>query len=241
MLVMQSWGNQWDYWTYFDGAIDDHVVMFDGPTKTIWILPEISEVLVKEHLYSDWKEWMALLDHTKYERAFETEGGRPTSPTERLGDSYLMINDWVIRQMDASTPTNIIGNLYAYDENGLPKDPYGDDPDGQRSINSTVSNIVNTIIIPVAAPPSLTPEQDWVLQLAYEEAKRSRQMQTNNVSIQTINDGQPTQYDEIVVFDDDGVTELYRIRVNGEDCDNRTVTYEKPYCPITPNPVDPCP
>lgn len=147
MLQGIAWGNQHEYWSYFDGDVDDHRVMFDGPTKTIWILEGISEILVKEHLYSDWKEWVALLDHSKYLQAFQTEGGRPISTTERLGDSYLLINDWVIRQRDASTTVNIVGNLYAYDLNGDPKNPYEDDPDGARAITSTVSNLVNTISV----------------------------------------------------------------------------------------------
>jgi hypothetical protein len=239
MLQGTAWGNQWDYWQYFQGNPDDHVVQFDGPTRTIWILEGIEEVLVKEHLYSDWKEWIALYDHSKYLQAFETEGGRPVSDTERLGDSYLLINDWVIRQKDSSTPVDIVGNLYAYDLNGDPKDPYGNDPNGGRSINSVVSNIVNTIIITETEQvPSLSPEQEWIMKMAYEEARRSRAMQTNRVAITSVGEGD-AQVDTITVYDDDGTTVLYEIRVTGEDCDNRSVQYEKPYCPET-TPPTPC-
>jgi hypothetical protein len=239
MLQGITYGQQYDEWAFFnhsgDGTyhISDHVVQFDGPTKTIWILNGIDEVLVKEHLYSDWKEWIATYDMTKYLQAFETEGGRPISATERLGDTYLLINDWVIRQKDSSTPVNILGNLYGYDLAGDPQDPYGTDPDGGRSINSTVSNIVNTVVIETAAPPSLTDEQSWILRLAYEEAKRARQMQTNNVTITTTGTG-VNKVDMITVFDDNGTDELYRIRVDGEDCDNRTLItpIPKPICPL---------
>lgn len=235
MLNATGYGNQWEYYPFWNNVdpTQNHVVQFNGETKTIWILDGVEEVLVKEHLYGDWKEWIAIYDHTKYEQAFETEGGRPISATERLGDSYLLINDWVIRQKDAGTPVNIIGNLYAYDENDLPKDPYDDDPAGQRSINSTVSNIVNTIGVPV---PSLTDEQSWILQMAYEEARRGRAMQTNNVSITSTGTG-AGKVDMITVYDDDGVTELYRIQVNGEDCDNRIKVNEKDYCPVTEPPT----
>ena len=238
MLTSVSHGNQWEIWDFFNHVdpTQNHVVQFDGPTKTIWILEGILEVLVKEHLYSDWKEWIAIYDHSKYLQAFETEGGRPISDTERLGDSYLLINDWIIRQKDAGTPVNIVGNLYAYDLVGDPQDPYGNDPDGQRSINSTVSNIVSTIGVPV---PSLTDAQSWTLQLAYEEARRARAMQTNNVSITSVGEG-VGQVDTITVYDDDGTTVLYEIRVTGEDCDNRSVQYEKPYCPPTTLPAE-CP
>lgn len=317
MLQGMSWGNQWEYWQYFDGAVDDHRVMFDGPTRTIWILEGISEILVKEHLYSDWKEWMALYDNSKYLQAFQTEGGRPISATERLGDSYLLINDWVIRQRNADTPVNVDGNLYAYDLDDNPKDPYDVDPFGGRSINSTVSNIVNTIStggggdidydlvagavwnalradyntantmgermndpVPTDAP-TLTeivngvwdeptadhttvgstgeavaaggsggscPNADTIADavwdksttenttagtrgaeasLTYEESRRARAMQTNKVSIASTGEGD-SQVDTITVYDDDGVTVLYELRVTGVDCDNRSVQYEKP-------------
>lgn len=224
--MLQSGWLQWDYWQYFDGEVDDHRVMFDGPTKTIWILEGITELYVKTHLYSDWKEWVALYDNSKYLQAFETEGGRPISATERLGDSYLLINDWVIRQRDASTPVDIIGNLYAYDLNGDPKDPYSTDPDGGRSINSTVSNIVNTVVQAVPGPPSLTDEEAFILRMAYEEARRARAMQTNKVAITTVGSG-ATQVDTINVYDDDGVTLLYTLTVTGEDADNREIVYAR--------------
>lgn len=243
MLQGTSWGNQWDYWLMFahEEVTLDHVVMFDGPSKTIWILEGISEVLVKEHLYSDWKEWVRILDHSKYPQAFETEGGRPISDTERLGDTYLLINDWVIRQRNAATPTNIIGNLYAYDLDGNPKSPYDDDPYGSRSISSTVSTLVRTLVntIPVEVPvpyavevevpaQGLTPAQEETLGLAYEEARRARALQTNKVAIGRSGSG-VNAIDNIVVYDDDGTTILYTIVVTGEDCDNRNVTYIKPY------------
>jgi hypothetical protein len=241
MLNTLTYGNQYDEWGFFNNepASLDHVVQFHGPTRTIWILNGISEVLVKEHLYGDWKEWVQTYDNTKYLQAFQTEGGRPISDTEKLGDTYLLINDWVIRQKDASTPVNIIGNLYAYDLDDVPKDPYSTDPDGGRSINSTVSNIVNTVTITeTETVPALSDEQNWVLQMAYEEARRSRAMQTNKVSIASTGEG-VNKIDMITVYDDDGVTELYRIRINGEDCDNRELVASKAYCPVT-EPPTPC-
>ena len=254
MLNAVGYGNQWEYYPFWNNVdpTQNHVVQFNGETKTIWILNGITEVLVKEHLYSDWKEWIAIYDHTKYEQAFETEGGRPISATERLGDSYLLINDWVIRQKDSSTPVNIIGNLYAYDENDVPKDPYENAPDGGRSISSTVTNIVTTVTVPTPAK-GLTEEQEWILKLAYEESRRARAMQTNKVAITKVGSGAGA-VDTINVYDDDGITLLYTITVTGEDADNRDVTYVKDlpappndlvdgrnvYCPLPTIPDDPC-
>lgn len=240
-----SYGGQYDTWDFFnhggDGTyhITDHVVHFDGPTRTIWIPEGVEEVLVKEYLYSDWKEWVRIYDNSKWLQAFQTEGGRPISDTERLGDTYLLINDWQIRQMDAQTPCNVDGNLYAYDENGDPKYPYGLDPNGLISINSTVSNLVNTVVIETPAK-GMTPEQEWILKLAYEEARRSRAMQTNRVDITNIGTAE-APIDRILVYDDDNSTILYEIRVDGSDCNNRTLQDFKPYCPLVEVPTDPCP
>lgn len=244
MLNGITWGNQWEYWAKFnnDPATLNHKVMFDGKSKTIWILRDVSELTVKEHLYSDWKEWVALYDHTKWPQAFETEGGRPISPTERLGDSYLLINDWVIRQRCGDCPVNVIGNLYAYDLNGDPKNPYLPDPNNKISVNSTVSNIVNTIqlptqyievptVVPVNVPTpalGLTPQQETTLNLAYEEARRARALASNRVDIGRSGTGQ-NLVDNIIVYDDDGTTILYTIVVTGDKADNRQVTYIKPY------------
>lgn len=244
MLLGASWGGQFDYWDKFnnDPTVLDHIVMFDGPSKTIWILSGIEYVSVKWHLYSDWKEWSQLYDNTKYLQAFETEGGKPISETEKLGDTYLLINDWVIRQRDADTPTTVDGNIYGYDLAGTPQDPFGGDPDGGRSISNKVSNLVNTITITetIASEPIavLTDAQDLTLRLAYEEARRARALQTNKVGITTIGTG-VLAIDTVQVFDDDGVTLLYTIVVTGEDADNRQVTYIKNYpsgYPVDPNP-----
>jgi len=242
-MLQGGWAGQWEYWDKFnnDPVTLDHVVMFDGPSKTIWILSDVSEVDVKQQLYSDWKEWISLYDNSKYLQAFGTEGGRPISDTEKLGDTYFLLNDWIIRQRDATTTTNIIGNLYAYDLNDNPKDPYGFDPDGLKSISSQTSLLVSTVVqtkevvvevpvyVEVEVPAQgLTSSQETTLNLAYEEARRGRAMQTNKVGISTVGTG-VSALDTIQVFDDDGVTLLYTIVVTGENADNRQVTYIKPY------------
>ena len=111
------------------------------------------------------------------------------------------------------------------------------------------SNIVNTVVQQVPGPPALTDEQNWILRMAYEEARRARAMQTNDVQITRVGSG-TGQVDTINVYDDDGSL-LYTITVTGEDCDNRTITYSKNtdlgvdgrnvYCPLPEIPDDPCP
>ena len=212
-------------------------MIYDGPTRTIWIESGVSYVSVKQDVYSGWKQWVQVSDNSKFLQAFETEGGKPISDTEKLGDTYLMINDWVIRQQDASTPVVIDGNIYGYDLNGDPKYPFGFDPVGNISITNKVSVLINTISTG-GVGGALTEEQDLTLRLAYEEARRSRALQTNKVGITTIGEG-VTAIDTVQVFDDDGITLLYTIVVTGEDADNRQVTYIKNYpvgYPVDPNP-----
>lgn len=257
MLQGSTWGNWWDWWEEFNypDPADNHKVMFDGPNKTIWILEGVTDIDVGIHLYSDWKEWARLYDFTKFLQAFETEGGRPVSDTERLGSTFFLINNWIVRQINANTSTKVIGNMYAYDENGDPQEAYGSDPYGNKSITSQTSLIVATtveyrdvvvevptpyafptdvvvevpVITPVEIPAQgLTPEQLTTLNNAYEEARRSRAMQTNKVNITKIGSG-TSALDTVQVFDDDGVTLLYTIVVTGDDADNRQVTYIKPY------------
>ncbi len=210
-------------------------MVYDGPTRTIWIDAGVNYVSVKDDVYAGWKEWVMLSDNSKYVQAFETEGGKPISDTEKLGDTYLMINDWVIRQTDATDPVVIDGNIYAYDLNGDPKYPFGFDPVGNISITNKVSVLINTIN---TGGGGLTDEQDLTLRLAYEEARRSRALQSNKVGITTIGTGVGA-IDTVQVFDDDGITLLYTIVVTGEDADNRQVTYIKNYpigYPDDPNP-----
>lgn len=212
-------------------------MIYDGPTRTIWIESGVGYISVKEDVYAGWKQWVQIDDNSKFVQAFETEGGKPISATEKLGDTYLMINDWVIRQQDASTPVIVDGNIYAYDLNGDPKYPFGFDTTGNISITNKVSVLINTISTGGTAG-ALTDEQDLTLRLAYEEARRSRALQTNKVGITTIGEG-VTAIDTVQVFDDDGITLLYTIVVTGEDADNRQVTYIKNYpagYPVDPNP-----
>ena len=76
MLYGSAFANQWEIWDFFNNPDPtlNHVVIFDGNTKTIWILEGISEVSVRTQLYSDWKEWVTASNHSRYEQAFDIEG-----------------------------------------------------------------------------------------------------------------------------------------------------------------------
>lgn len=244
-----SWNAEWEMWGFYNNPdpADNFKVVFDGYTRTIWILQGIQDIVVREDLYSTWKEWMLVSDNQKWLHAFLVEGATPISDTRATGITYFLVNDWTIRQQSGGIPTNIDGNLYGYyDEAVTPKYPYLPDEGGLISISSTVSNLVDLQIVTQEKPAlGMTPEQEWILKLAYEEARRSRAMQTNTVGITTVND-----IDTITVYDDDGTTPLYEIRVSGENCDNRLVTYSKDtteingrnvYCPLPEITEDPCP
>lgn len=242
MLQGSSFYGHWDYWNQYNNPDPNQnwKVVFDGVTKTIWILEGLTNIDVRIDLYSNWKEWVQLSGNSRFEQAFLIEGGIPISDTEFTGVTYFLVNNWTIRQQNATTPVIIDGNLYGYvDEGATPKYPYGTDPAGLISINSKVSNLVDLITTTeTETVPALSDEQAWILKMAYEEARRSRAMQTNKVNITTIGDGD-SAVDTINVYDDDGTTLLYTITVTGEDADNRDISYSKPYCPET-TPPTPC-
>ena len=151
-----------------------------------------------------------------------------------------MVNNWTVRQRTGGIPTNVEGNMYGYTEAGVPQNPYNPDEEGLISISSKVSNLSDTIYrTETVTVPALSTDESWILRMAYEEARRSRAMQTNRVNIATVGEGD-SRVDIITVYDDDGVTELYRIQINGQDCDNRIKIDEKDYCPVT-EPPTPCP
>lgn len=89
---------------------------FDGDNLLI-TAQDTTDVDVQVDLYSDWKEWVKLTDNAKYPPAFDTDGGRPTSPTETSGRNFFLRNDlgWRIRPTEADYNPSFIGNLFAAD------------------------------------------------------------------------------------------------------------------------------
>ncbi len=98
--------NWWDDWQLF------HSVTFDGINKLIIINADASTISVKENVYSAWKEWTLLRDHSKFLPAIRTTGGDPIGGGQFTGDVYFLINGWRIL-VDHSC--NIDGVIYSDD------------------------------------------------------------------------------------------------------------------------------
>lgn len=98
---------------YFGGFWDDwnllHKVTFDGENRLIIIAPGVTDIDVKVDIYSDWKEWVRVRDYSKYPRALRTIGGDATTPGERAGDLYFLMNGWRIRTWEGSHELSIDG------------------------------------------------------------------------------------------------------------------------------------
>ena len=90
---------------------------FDGDNLLI-ILPSATPTIdVQVDLYSDWKEWVKLSDNAKYPKAFDSEGGAPTTQTEASGRFFFLRNDlgWRIRGPEEDATINLVGNLFGRD------------------------------------------------------------------------------------------------------------------------------
>jgi hypothetical protein len=133
----------WEYWNLY------HKVTFDGPNKIIYVNDGVTELDVREDLYSDWKEWLFGYDgivDSKYLEALEGIGGQPLPGDRFLGSTFFLVNGWRIKPYAGSYKLAINGNLYTTE---------GDTPfldasvvEGQSNnirIESTVSTLVETI------------------------------------------------------------------------------------------------
>lgn len=99
------YGN-WDYWNL------NQKVTFDGTNKLIYITSGVTEIDVKQDLYSDWKEWSLLRDNFKYEQAMSSIGGEPLPGGRFVGGTFFLLNGWKIRTWEGNHTLNITGNLF---------------------------------------------------------------------------------------------------------------------------------
>lgn len=89
-MLLSLWTNFWDDWQLY------HKVTFDGANRLIYVNPDVTEISVKEDIYSDWKEWFRVRDNGKFLPAIRTTGGDPIGGGEFTGDIYFLTNNWRI-------------------------------------------------------------------------------------------------------------------------------------------------
>ncbi len=94
---------------------------FDG-TNLIITLPGTAgagalTIDVGTELYSDWKEWFAISDNSKYPIAFNTVGGEDLTPGIKSGAYFFIRNDlgWRIRPAEEDATYTFVGNLAPQD------------------------------------------------------------------------------------------------------------------------------
>lgn len=127
-----------DYWEWANQSD----VTFDGDNKLILINPGITDVNVKEDVYSEWKDWLMLYDYMKYEQAMRGVGGDPTVSGQFLGSTFFLINGWKIRTWEGDHRLIVNGNLYSDD--GLSPFVTTIDPHN-IVINQQVSNLIDRV------------------------------------------------------------------------------------------------
>jgi hypothetical protein len=106
-----SWAAFGDYWEWANQS----KVTFDGDGSLIIVNPGVLTVDVKEDIYSEWKDWLGLYDHMKYQAALRGVGGDPTVSGQYLGSTFFLINGWKIRTWEGDHRLIVDGNLYSDD------------------------------------------------------------------------------------------------------------------------------
>lgn len=129
-------------------------VTFDGLSKLIIINNGITQINVKEDLYSAWKEWVIQDNNSKWLQAFSAIGGEPTTGGKYLGTTYFLINGWKIRTWEGNHRLMVNGNIYSDDGSEIFISTLGA---YNTQINITTSNIVDAVSTSGGA--SYTPEQ----------------------------------------------------------------------------------
>ena len=155
----------WEFWESYDpanGFYGNQKVTFDGINKRIIVNEGVTDINVKQDVYSNWKEWMQVRDNSKYLPAIRTTGGDPVPGNQFTGDTYFLINDW---QIVVNQLVKVTGILY-HDNPAL--EPYIIN-DGAGVI-ATVSNLAQSV---ATSDGALTSEQAAQLDKIVKLVKQS--------------------------------------------------------------------
>lgn len=108
---------------------------FDGPNKRIIVDSGVSNISVKDNIYTEWKDWV-LAGNLQYPPALRAIGGDPIGGGQFAGDIYFLMNGW---QIHTDHPINVSGVIYHDDA----IEPFVISAGG--SVRSTVSSLVQTV------------------------------------------------------------------------------------------------
>ena len=127
------------YYGYYSQWELYHKVTFDGLNKLILVNDGVTELDIKEDVYSAWKEWVSSFnDNAKWEPAIRSTGGDPTVGSRFSGDIYFLINGWKL--LIDFTKVRVTGVLFSDDFDTA---YYAYDLTSQYAVQ--VSSIVNTV------------------------------------------------------------------------------------------------
>lgn len=172
--------------------------IFDGDSKIISLIAGTTILNVRD-LYSRWKDWVSQSNNSRYDLAFTNSvGGESLGDGQFIGSYYFLQNNWLIRPQEADHTLLVDGNLFL-------------DPEG-----SSTALFINTI-------------GDFQVNIQLRTSSLTQALETSGTSLWTIgqinallNDVQllkrvltnrtrlDTNTNELVTYQEDGVTELYR-------------------------------
>lgn len=148
--------NRWEFWQDSDGSGDGfgagenyglQKVQFSGEDKIIYVSEGVTELNVKDDIYSGWKEWIrgnkeATLG-IAWPLALTAIGGEPLNDTLNVGSTFFLENGWRIQPFSSgeSYILTVNGNIFTREAGGNPF-LFAEGV----SVNLTRSNIVDQIV-----------------------------------------------------------------------------------------------
>lgn len=130
MTAALLWGARQQWWE------NNLVVEFDGVNRLIIPHPGVTEIRMKEDVYSAWKVWVTTEDNSKYLPAIRSIGGDPIGGGIFAGDIYFLQNNW---QIVISSQVSVLGAVFHDD----PVPVF--DVQAGGGLTVTVSNLVQSI------------------------------------------------------------------------------------------------
>ena len=86
-LVWGAWSPDWALGNKVD---------FDGINKIIYVHPEVTNLDVRQDIYSGWADWVVLRDNAKFLPAIRYTGYDPIGGGQYTGDTYFLTNGYGI-------------------------------------------------------------------------------------------------------------------------------------------------
>lgn len=134
----------------------NHNVTYDGIEKLMTVNPGVSALDIRADLYSNWIEWIALRDYSKFLLGMRFTGLDPMGGSNFTGDTYFLQNGWKL--IVDITKVKVTGVLLSdnydtayYDQNETPVYP--------ATVSSLVSSVTlyqNVVTGDLSALPTLS-------------------------------------------------------------------------------------